>query len=117
MPLKTTLATRSYVSLIKGAKSKGYKIILLYFWLDSPKFAIQRVATRVSKGGHNIPKDIIERRYSRGLKNFLTLYKDICDRWMVIDNMDSKPNLIAESNDGSFSIVNKQVWIYIIGQF
>src|SRR5688500_19246087 len=50
---ETTLSTRSYVSLIKKAQTKGYKINLLYFWLHSPDFARQRVAKRVSKGGHN----------------------------------------------------------------
>ena len=43
---ETTLSTRSYVSLIKEAKQKEYKINLLYFWLSSPEFAIDRVAKR-----------------------------------------------------------------------
>src|SRR5690606_12894096 len=38
---ETTLATRSYVSLIKRAKTFGYKTVLLYFWLDSPDHAIK----------------------------------------------------------------------------
>jgi len=44
---ETTLATRSYVSLIKEAKEKGYLVTLVYFWLDSPEQAIKRVAKRV----------------------------------------------------------------------
>ena len=111
---ETTLATRSYVGLIKEAKLKEYKITLLYFWLDSPEFAIQRVAIRVMKGGHNIPRDIIKRRYARGIKNFITLYKDLCDRWMVIDNMYSVPHLLAESNNGAVNIVNEQIWRSLI---
>lgn len=64
--LETTLATRSYVSLIKKAHLQGYKVSLLYFWLASPVIAAQRVAKRVSKGGHHIPVDVINRRYYRG---------------------------------------------------
>ncbi len=60
---ETTLATRSYVSLIKEAEALGYKISLLYFWLESPNMAKQRVAERVKEGGHSIPAEIIERRY------------------------------------------------------
>jgi len=71
---ETTLSTKSYVSFIKQAKEKGYTVTLLYFWLSSPQFAIERVATRVSEGGHHIPADVIERRYYRGLKNLLNLY-------------------------------------------
>src|SRR5690606_29723799 len=63
---ETTLATRSYVSLIKRAKVKGYTIVLLYFWLDSPEQAVKRVAKRVAKGGHHIPDNVLIRRYFRG---------------------------------------------------
>src|SRR5436190_16463587 len=30
---ETTLSTKSYVPLLKGAKQKGYSIMLIYFWL------------------------------------------------------------------------------------
>jgi len=53
---ETTLSTRSYVSLIREARKIGYKINLLFFWLNSPEMAKQRVAERVSNGGHNIPR-------------------------------------------------------------
>ena len=71
---ETTLAAKSYVPLIKSAKRFGYEITLLYFWLNSPELAKQRVALRVKKGGHNIPHEIIERRYYRGIYNFFNLY-------------------------------------------
>jgi predicted ABC-type ATPase len=57
---ETTLSTRSYVSFVKKAKEIGHEITLLYFWLSSSEMAIERVAKRVSKGGHNIPTEIIE---------------------------------------------------------
>lgn len=113
---ETTLATRSYVSLIREAKAKGYRITLLYFWLNSPAMAINRVAKRVSQGGHNIPADVITRRYYRGLKNLITLYCNISNKWMVIDNMNSIPKLIAESNGNEVYVVNKDIWEYIIRQ-
>jgi predicted ABC-type ATPase len=58
---ETTLATRSYVSLVKAAQQLGYKVTLLFIWLDSPETAIQRVADRVAEGGHNIPENVVER--------------------------------------------------------
>lgn len=57
---ETTLSTRSYISFVKKAKEIGYEVTLLYFWLSSPEMAIERVAKRVSKGGHNIPTEVIE---------------------------------------------------------
>src|SRR6202012_6260973 len=41
---ETTLATRSYVSLVKTARDAGYKVTLLFMWIDSPVTAMQRVA-------------------------------------------------------------------------
>ena len=52
--IETTLSTRSYYRLIEKAHRQGYNVTLLYFWLHSPELALQRVAERVSKGGHNV---------------------------------------------------------------
>ncbi|WP_293901736.1 zeta toxin family protein [Sphingobacterium sp. UBA5670] len=59
---ETTLFTRSYKNLVIDAQKKGYSVTILYFWLDSPSLAIQRVKKRVENGGHNIPSDVIERQ-------------------------------------------------------
>ena len=107
---ETTLSTRSYVSLIKKAKLKGYKITLLYFWLHSPDFAKQRVAKRVSKGGHNIPDEVVERRYYRGISNLLNLYIPIVDNCTVIDNKDVVPNIIVRVSKKEEMILNSELW-------
>ena len=107
---ETTLSTRSYVSLIKKARINGYKITLLYFWLYSPDFAKQRVAKRVSKGGHNIPDEVVERRYYRGISNLLNLYIPIVDKCTVIDNMDVVPNIIARGSKNEEMILNSELW-------
>lgn len=49
--VETTLATRSYMNLVKDARKRGYLVNIIYFWLESPELAIDRVAERVSKGG------------------------------------------------------------------
>jgi predicted ABC-type ATPase len=114
---ETTLATRSYVSLVKLAKTKGYEVNLLYFWLISPEFAKQRVAKRVSKGGHNISHEIIERRYYRGVSNLLNLYIPIVDNWIVIDNMDVMPDVIAKGAEKKEKvIINSELWSIIMNQ-
>jgi predicted ABC-type ATPase len=113
---ETTLSTRSYVSLIKKARINKYKINLLYFWLISPDFAKQRVAKRVSQGGHNIPDDIVERRYYRGIGNLLNLYIPIVDNWIVIDNM-KEPKIIAKGTmKGENMILNSELWNIVLEQ-
>ncbi len=114
---ETTLATRSYVSLINKVHEYGYKATLLYFWLKSPEFAIQRVAKRVSNGGHNIPADVIERRYYRGIANLVNLYINIVDDWTVIDNLDAVPNTIAQGKANEEKvIISPELWNSFIEQ-
>ena len=108
---ETTLATRSYVSLITKAKEIGYKVTLLFIWLDSPATAERRVAGRVAKGGHSIPGDVIERRYYRGIYNLVKLYIPICDRWMLVDNETVTPRPIAEGGMSIDNIIiNEYIW-------
>ncbi len=113
---ETTLAAKSYISLIKIARKSGYEISLLYFWLSSPEFAVSRVAKRVRKGGHNIPKDIIERRYYRSISNLFKLYIPSCDNWMVIDNT-SVSIVVAQGGINTEKMVkNDDIWSIIVKQ-
>ena len=93
---ETTLATKSFVKLIREAQSKGYFVTLVYFWLNSPELAVERVRNRVISGGHNIPEDVIYRRYSSGIINLSKLYLPICDYWMIIDNSKPPFQIVAE---------------------
>ncbi|HVI47165.1 MAG TPA: zeta toxin family protein [Chitinophaga sp.] len=108
---ETTLSTRSYASLIKKVKEDGYKVTLLFFWLSSPDFAKKRVADRVAEGGHNIPPEVIKRRYYRGLPNLIKIYIPLCDAWTVVDNMNGIPEVIASGamNDEKL-ILNPDIW-------
>ncbi|HIW52404.1 MAG TPA: zeta toxin family protein [Candidatus Alistipes excrementipullorum] len=94
---ETTLASRSYVKFIEQAQSKGYFVSLLFFWLPTPEQAIERVATRVNEGGHNIPSDTIRRRYFSGIRNLMALYTPICNYWVIYDNSsaDMKIRIVA----------------------
>lgn len=108
---ETTLSTRSFVGLVKQAKALGYTINLIYFWLDSVELAIERVRTRVSEGGHGIPIETITRRYFAGLNNFLNLYLDKVDYWMLINNSKTDLELIAEGRKGIENQIHKiETW-------
>jgi predicted ABC-type ATPase len=107
---ETTLATKIYKSKLENAILNGYNIKLLFFWLPSVEMAINRVAIRVSEGGHNIPTDVIERRYSRGIENLFKIYVPLCDEWAVFDNSDELPDLIARGYSSELFIMKKDVW-------
>jgi predicted ABC-type ATPase len=109
--IETTLSSRSYVQTIGRAKSAGYSIRLIYVWLESPELAKTRVAARVAKGGHNIPPDVIERRYKRSIQNLIKLYIPICDHTTIIDNSRAEPGQIADCwADGQTVIFNEPLW-------
>ncbi len=93
---ETTLSTRSYKNKVLEAKIKGYRVTLLFFWLQSVELAKKRVRIRVSEGGHNIEPDVIERRYLKGIKNLFEIYLPIVDEALVFDNSFGSHHLIAE---------------------
>jgi predicted ABC-type ATPase len=109
--LETTLTTLSYQKTIKLAKSKGYKVTLLFFWLNDVNLAIERVKIRVNEGGHNIPKDVIRRRYYKGTANLVNIFVNLCDYWLVIDNSNRPFLFIAEGNsENETMIYDKEKW-------
>ena len=108
---ETTLTTLSYRQTINAAKRKGYNITLLFFWLNDVKLAIERVKTRVAEGGHNIPEETIIRRYNKGVQNLLTIFVDLCDYWLVIDNSNTPYFFIAKGNERQvITVFNNEKW-------
>lgn len=108
---ETTLATKTYKQKLIAAKNNNYKVKLLFFWLPTIELAIERVSTRVKEGGHNIPKDIIARRYKRGIDNLFKIYLPLCDEWMIFDNSDVDSEMIAKGKIvGEKEIINKMKW-------
>ena len=109
--IETTLATKSHVSLIKQARSSGYTITLLFLFLDSIELAIERVGIRVKEGGHDIPKNVIARRYERGLNHLFNRYLPIVDEWSMVNNSKEGFSTIARGLiDGTLIEVDKNVW-------
>ena len=110
--IETTLATRSYVQLIRRAQAVGYKVHLLFFCLETPEQAILRVAQRVAEGGHNIPEDVIRRRFARGIENLIHLYLPICNSVTIWNNMQGEAQLIAKqtAETGGLEISDHNMW-------
>ena len=106
---ETTLATKSYRNKIIEAKEKGFQVTLLFFWLQNVELAKERVKIRVSEGGHNIQPEVIERRYSRGIKNLFEIYLPIVDGALLFDNSEGRHEFLAEKQiDGLLNIINEE---------
>lgn len=76
----------------------GYQVKLWFLSLPNEEIAVSRVARRVRQGGHNIPEDVIRRRFKAGLENFYKHYSKVVDSWAFLDNYLRPPKLIDWSN-------------------
>ena len=106
--IETTLAPRSYVNLVKRAQRQGYRVNVLYFWLSSPELAMKRVAERVSKGGHDIPEEIIRRRYTAGINNLFKLFLPVVDYWAIFDNSATPRRIVATGGRKSETVTMEE---------
>jgi len=108
--IETTLTTKSYLNTIEKAKSLGYQVTLLFFWLNDVELAIERVKTRVLEGGHDIPEDVIRRRYIKGMQN-LQQFTNVADYWLIINSSNGDLQFIAEGNlKNEITIFERNTW-------
>jgi predicted ABC-type ATPase len=91
---ETTLSGRRYARMIPRWQNMGYRVKLIFLYLPNVTIAIERVRVRVKQGGHDIPEDVIRRRYEAGWKNFQEVYKDLVDTWVLYDNSGEQPVLV-----------------------
>jgi predicted ABC-type ATPase len=91
---ETTLSGMGYLRQIKQWRALGYQVSIYFLSLPDVETAIDRVASRVLQGGHDIPENVIRRRFASGLKNFHSRYKLAVDDWMLYDASGNKPVLL-----------------------
>jgi len=90
---ETTLSGLVYARRIRCWRETGYHVTLFFLSLPNPQMAIDRVAERVRQGGHNVPGDVIRRRFAAGIRNFEQVYRDAVDAWAMYDNAGDEPVL------------------------
>ncbi len=91
--VETVLSTDKYRRLVGHARRRGFSINLIYVFLDSVDLNIQRVQTRVKKGGHDVPQDKIRSRRLRSFQQFGWFFGH-ADRVDVYDNSDATPKRV-----------------------
>jgi len=116
---ETTLASRSLAPWITELIQSGYGFDLVFLWLPSADFAVQRVANRVRLGGHGVPEATIRRRYDRGLQNFFSLYQPMATAWRMCDNTDvNNMRLIAKGRGSSVTTMSDaSLWRRISAEY
>lgn len=102
---ETTLAgsAKSFQNLIDRAHAQGYEVSMLYVSLDSADKAVDRVASRVTKGGHGVDEADIRRRYESSLTNLEEL-SDSVDSLRIFDNSTAGYKTIYERIDNQILV-------------
>ena len=72
--LKDIMKARFGISVVseevlKKWKAAGYRIQVTYLMIDSVQLALRRIAARVKQGGHDVPREIVLRRFGRSWAN------------------------------------------------
>ena len=105
---ETVLSTTRNLKLLEKAKMNGFFIRCVYVLTVDPEINILRVKSRVASGGHDVPKDIIKKRYYKALGLLPDLIK-ICDICHVYDN-SKEPFRIFKKRKSDFFYWESNLW-------
>jgi len=83
--LETTLGGDTITDLLLEATAAGLDVNVWFVGLESVALHVARVQQRVARGGHDIPRADIERRYARGRLNLIRLLP-VLSQLVVYDN-------------------------------
>lgn len=102
---------RGYVRTLRQARAAGYHTSLYFVFVDGPKRCVERVAKRVSLGGHHIPTEVIYRRFEKGIVNFWDVYRSEVTDYTFGFNSDQGPLKVLEgTREDGFRILDEESW-------
>lgn len=107
--IETTLAGKSLLRKIATAQQQGFLVRLIFLWIKTIELCDFRVKLRVTLGGHNIPLDVIERRYIRGLEN-LPMYLNAVDEYEIFEASEMPVLIFNKSINSNSSVMDKSLF-------
>lgn len=113
---ETTLASRTFAPWIADLRrEQNFTFHVVFLWLPTSEFALDRVRQRVRSGGHDVPEATVRRRYQRGLVNFLNLYRPMADTWLCYDSSRASPRLVAHGGRAvGEQVLDRETWARIL---
>ncbi len=110
--LETTLSG-SYINKVAARSKKiGYALTVVYIFVDSEAVCIDRVKSRVLKGGHDVPVEDITRRFQRSLTNFWTNFTELADDWVLLYNGDEGYEQVAVGVSQQYSVEHQSLFSF-----
>ncbi|MDQ3045894.1 MAG: zeta toxin family protein [Chloroflexota bacterium] len=115
LAFESTLAGRSAHRLLTAMRTDGYDVHIFYLWLPTPDLAVARVRFRVELGGHDVPDEVIRRRFWKSLVNFDRLYRPVATSWRLFDaSVVAGQSLIARgTGETDPTVLNADRWFEV----
>lgn len=114
---ETTLAGRTYLSLIQDLRNRDYRINFYYLWVPDAQLLLSRIRGRVRSGGHDVPTDVVLRRFGRSARNFLVQYRHLGNSWFLFDNSLQAPEAIAFEQNRRLRILRKELYAELLDRY
>lgn len=105
MIVETILSTTKLEPVVQEAKTRGYRIGVLYIMLDRPSMHVDRIAQRVALGGHDVGGEKVIERWVRGLGT-LPWFAERADYFAMWNNSaeGGAPKLLIEATASSLFV-------------
>lgn len=114
---ETTLSGHGHLRLIRHLKERSYRVHFFYLWLPSVEVALSRVKSRALSGGHDIIETIIRRRFERSIRNFMVYYRVLGDSWILFNNSDRTPTIIAFEKESNLYRIDADLFDRLIARY
>jgi len=89
------------LEFLKSAERAGYVVFLIFIGIADPAISSDRVAMRVSQGGHDVPEDKLKERYPRIMGNLKRALVEIRNVWVYDHSeLDAGYRLVATRENG-----------------
>jgi len=102
------------LTFLKDAARQGYSVVLCFIGIANADRSEERVAMRVSQGGHDVPTDKLTARFPRTMANLKQAIKDLpCVAIFDNDNLAAPFRLAAiyQNGQNTFSASPKPRWL------
>ena len=104
------------LGFLKKASESGYAVVLCFIGLAEVGISEQRVAMRVSQGGHDVPAEKLTERFPRTLANLAAAIRELpCV--LIFDNSDLRAPFrhVAAFANGHQALLNQSVPSWLKG--
>ena len=103
------MSGKTIANLIDRARQSGFKVWILYLFLDHPDTNIDRIKIRVRSGGHHVPDGDVVRKFYRSKDNFWNIFRAMTDQWLLYGNTSGDASKIKIHEDELFALFKKGI--------